>query len=412
NHTIAIIKGHESYELLKSSCSTIFEQVNKLVKDKSIEVNGISIPVELYLGGDYKFLLLMMGMKGATSDYACIWCKVHKKDRCDVSKHQDFYWENLTRSIEDIFQCALKRNYSCEYKPLLNIPLCNVVLDELHLMLRVTDKLTKNLVINAIENDRRENLNKRPMDRSNKNLDALIKCIRSCGISFNVWEKAEEDCRGGLYDFTSLMGSDKRLLLKTLPSKLATILPDNTSGTIVRLWQAVNWVNLFLSMNGKNLGYEPARITPYMHAMVYHVPRFMQKHEGIKKFTGQGVEKLNDDCRRVHLQRSNKWDAPKDVLLVGKRVEHLSDCERLTRPYQKRNTDYWDNTIKDSRSKRPRVSTQINEEPEVDLESLTASQMKQKLKELGILTKLRRLQKLKELLRESLQNKENQPNNI
>jgi hypothetical protein len=58
------------------------------------------------------------------------------------------------------------------------------------------------------------------------------------------------------------------------------------------------------------------------------------------------------------------------------------------------------------------VSTQINEEPEVDLESLTASQMKQKLKELGILTKLRSLQKLKELLRESLQNKENNPNNI
>jgi hypothetical protein len=26
------------------------------------------------------------------------------------------------------------------------------------------------------------------------------------------------------------------------------------------------------------------------------------------------VEKLNDDCRRIHLQRSNKWDAPKDVL--------------------------------------------------------------------------------------------------
>ena len=124
------------------------------------------------------------------------------------------------------------------------------------------------------------------------------------------------------------------------------------------------------------------------------------------------MEKLNDDCRRVHLQRSNKWDAPKDVLLVGKRVEHLSDCERLTRPYQKRNTDYWENTIKDSRSKRLCVSTQINEEPEVDLESLTASQMKQKLKELGILTKLRSLQKLKELLRESLQNKENHPNNI
>ncbi|CAB3978408.1 Hypothetical predicted protein [Paramuricea clavata] len=435
NHTLAIIKRHESYDLLKSSCSTIFEQVNKLVESKRIEVNGSSIPVEVYLGGDYKFLLLMMGMKCATSDHACIWCKIHKKDRCDVSKHQNFYWENLTRTTKDIIECSMKNIFSCAFKPLVNIPLCNVVLDELHLMLRVTDKLTKNLVINAVEMDRKANLNKRPMDRSNQNLDALIKTVQSCGVSFDVWEKVEEGGRGGLYDFTSLMGSDKRLLLKELPSKLSSILPDSTSGTIVRLWQefneicqllgvvspteeqitnyfdkAVNWVKLFLSLNGKNLGYEPARITPYMHAMVYHVPRFMQMHHGVKKFTGHGVEKLNDDCRRVHLQRSNKWDAPTDVLLVGKRVEHLSNCERITRPYLKRNKNYWESAIKESRSKRIRVSAQINEETEVDINSLTANEIKHKLKDLGVLTKLRSLEKLKKLFRESLTNKEN--NNI
>lgn len=94
-------------------------------------------------------------------------------------------------------------------------------------------------MVNAVEMDRKANLNKRPMDRSNKNLDALIKTVQSCGVSFNIWEKVEEDGRGGLYDFTSLMGSDKRLLLKELPSKLSTILPDSTSGTIVRLWQVL-----------------------------------------------------------------------------------------------------------------------------------------------------------------------------
>lgn len=124
------------------------------------------------------------------------------------------------------------------------------------------------------------------------------------------------------------------------------------------------------------------------------------------------MEKLNDDCRRVHLQRSNKWDAPTDVLLVGKRVEHLSHCERATRPYQKRNTDYWESTIKDSRAKRPRVSAQINEVAEVEVDSLTANEVKEKLKELGISTKLRNLKKLKELLRDSLKNKENLPNNM
>jgi hypothetical protein len=38
--------------------------------------------------------------------------------------------------------------------------------------------------------------------------------------------------------------------------------------------------------------------------------------------------------------------------------------------------------------------------------------IKEKLKELGILTKLRSLKKLKELLKVSLKNKENLPNNM
>lgn len=53
--------------------------------------------------------------------------------------------------------------------------------------------------------------------------------------------------------------------------------------------QAINWVKLFLSLGGKCIGYEKARVTPYMHAMVYHVPKFMELHGGIKKFTGQGT---------------------------------------------------------------------------------------------------------------------------
>ena len=48
-------------------------------------------------------------------------------------------------------------------------------------------------------------------------------------------------------------------------------------------------MKLFLSLGGKVIGYEKARITPYMHAMVYHVPKFMELHGGIKKFTGQGT---------------------------------------------------------------------------------------------------------------------------
>ena len=51
---MAIIKGQESYKLLERSCSEIFKPVNMLVKNKTITVNGTEIPVEVYLGGDYK----------------------------------------------------------------------------------------------------------------------------------------------------------------------------------------------------------------------------------------------------------------------------------------------------------------------------------------------------------------------
>ena len=42
------------------------------------------------MGGDYKFLLMVLGMAGATSNHACIYCKIHTDDRRDMSKAHDF----------------------------------------------------------------------------------------------------------------------------------------------------------------------------------------------------------------------------------------------------------------------------------------------------------------------------------
>ena len=56
-----------------------------------------------------------------------------------MSKSQDNYWMvNIKRTLEDIRQCCLKQEFSCQRPPFLDIPLDNIVLDELHLMLRVT----------------------------------------------------------------------------------------------------------------------------------------------------------------------------------------------------------------------------------------------------------------------------------
>lgn len=51
---MAVIKGEESYDLLKTSCSELFSEVNKILQDGKIDIDGLQIPVEIYLGGDYK----------------------------------------------------------------------------------------------------------------------------------------------------------------------------------------------------------------------------------------------------------------------------------------------------------------------------------------------------------------------
>ena len=44
-----------------------------------------------------------------------------------------------------------------------------------------------------------------------------------------------------------------------------------------------------------------------MHAMGYHISRFLEDYQTIKLFTGQGVEK-NYMARAIVLKKSN-WDA-------------------------------------------------------------------------------------------------------
>ncbi|KAK2550530.1 hypothetical protein P5673_028729 [Acropora cervicornis] len=433
NNAVAVIKGHETYELLQSSCSTIFRQVNHVIDKGKVSIEGKDIPVDVFLGRDYKFLLLVLGMKSASSDYSCIWCEIHAKDRFDMTKPQNNYWEDhIARKLDGIIEDAKKKRHSCEHQPLLNIPLENVILDELHLMLRITDRLTGNLVKDALEWDNKENFDKPPSQQSDKHLQALVKAIKNCGVSFNVWEKLNGDGKGsGLYAFTSLMGSDKKLLLKKLPDNLQGAIRPETSATVTQIWRdfdalykdigqkhsseeqasqffekARDWIILFTSLAGKSPGYEKKRVTPYMHAMVYHIPRFMTKYDGIKKFTGQGVEKLNDDCRRIHLQRSNKWDAPKDILLVGKRMEHLSEYERASRKYRKQEPEYWNMKIHESRAKRPKICTEPPDDDVISgdlvIDEMTAEDVKARLKNKGITTRLRSLKKLKELLLNTL----------
>jgi hypothetical protein len=73
--------------------------------------------------------------------------------------------------------------------------------------------------------------------------------ISCCGVSFNVWEKPNADGRAsGVYDWTCLMGRDKKILLEKLPPKLDGIITQATSGVVIKLWK-VQYPNIQVENN-------------------------------------------------------------------------------------------------------------------------------------------------------------------
>ena len=59
-------------------------------------------------------------------------------------------------------------------------------------------------------------------------------------MSFNVWEKKNADGKGsGVHDFTSLMGSDKKRLMRDLPSKLHGVIRPNHSESVIKIWKVM-----------------------------------------------------------------------------------------------------------------------------------------------------------------------------
>jgi hypothetical protein len=146
------------------------------------------------------------------------------------------------RTLDEIIKLAGKRkdNFCCENEPLLFIDLDHVILDELHLLLRITDVLINNLIEDVLEWDKKEDLGKKISDDSRSvHLRNFIKTVWSCGVSFHVWEKNNADGKGsGSYDFTSLLWNDRKKLLQELPPKLTSeVIHENTSESVASLWE-------------------------------------------------------------------------------------------------------------------------------------------------------------------------------
>ncbi len=157
NHIPAVFRAPEDYDSLENALSDIRDEVERL---KTIECEGTVYKINYHLGCDWKFLATVTGIDSASSNYACIWCKCPLAERFDMDKEWSIFDKQArARTIEETLTlsqaCRSQKQFNVSHPPLFpSIPLTNVVIDNLHMFLRVSYVLTDHFVLEL----RRQNL--------------------------------------------------------------------------------------------------------------------------------------------------------------------------------------------------------------------------------------------------------------
>jgi hypothetical protein len=103
----------------------------------------------------------------------------------------------------------------------------------------VTDKLESNIINSTIQRDRKQELMDKTLEKD-IGRHKMLKAIKKCGVTFNIWQKSDENGYAtDKYDWTSLMGTDKKKMLKSLPEHFVEFLPSVSLYTVTKIWQVI-----------------------------------------------------------------------------------------------------------------------------------------------------------------------------
>jgi len=300
HYCLVLYSGIEKYEHLKNALNHLMNELEDIDKNGFIDSDGLKWKTILYFSSDWKFLSICLGINHATATHFCPWCLCSKSDHSKL----ELEW-NISKEME-----IIKSNYQAyaghKNAPIFTmIPLTHWIPDELHLMLRITDRLWS-LMLEETGYQRNEKIREKIKDEMSR--------IR---VHFEFWQSQGSNN----WNYTSLMGEDKMKVLKNFD--IESVLPKNRSDLIHELWndfdilytalrdsttdpaflknKAKLWLNKFLTPSigdphKKNYIkglYTNNDVTPYIHVMVHHIHEFMSIHHnfGIKAFTCSPVEK-------------------------------------------------------------------------------------------------------------------------
>lgn len=334
NYSLAILQTSESYDDLANGLQDICNEA----KDIQVLAVGEKVyRIQFFLGGDLKFLALVCGIEAANADHSCIWCKCPKDKRSDMTEEWSITDQAKgARTIEEIISKSKlgKRNpsrYNCSHEPLFPfVPIERVVIDSLHMFLRISDTLTNLLIRDLFIHDQ---------SQKTKYLETYKTFLNEvCSIRFK-WNESRDKKE---LKYRDLTGPEKIRLFSNIniPS-LFLLLPkkeqlQNLWSEFFRVMNKINerdcdpneidsdtksWVRSFVSV------YQGKDCTPYIHAFAMHTSQFIRLYGNVISFTQQGLEKLNDITTK-HFQRATNHrglHSLKQILEKRNRIELLQD---------------------------------------------------------------------------------------
>ena len=355
NHCLVVLKESEDYDSMMAGLSDLRKEVESL---KSITVNELTFTIEYFLGGDWKFLAMATGLDSASSTFACIWCKCPADQRANTTKK----WSAIdtecgARTIEENKTLSSSTRSSKKFNvsnfPLFpTIPLTNVVVDNLHMFLRVSDVLIDLLIVELRRLDCVDKVTRFSSLEKLAYLQRLERVVREIGISgFSFWIGRESK----KLKWRTFTGPEKLTLFKKL--NMPQVFPEiENVDEIQDLWQELLAVNCCLSVRPENLSpthaadfekkarafvktftdiYPSKHVTPYMHAMMNHVSEFMALHGSILPFTQQGMEKYNDVMTKDYF-RATSHRGEQCLVQILQKQNRLELLESMGMKRQKR----------------------------------------------------------------------------
>ncbi|PKY31990.1 hypothetical protein RhiirB3_449879 [Rhizophagus irregularis] len=203
-YCICLYVGKEKYETL-AKVGHLFKLQLLDLQENGIYVNGVHWPIEFFLSSDWKFMYNVMGLNAPNSKYFCLYCECESNIRWDMNLKWPINKNTQSKKKPELFPVIKQKNY---------IP------DELHLLLRISDVLMECFFNDLFKKKEFERVIKSQIEQTMKSIQVYFEFFKS---------------QGGKWDWTSLMGPDKKKVLQHFP--VTNFISGRRGKDIQKLWR-------------------------------------------------------------------------------------------------------------------------------------------------------------------------------